>query len=206
MWLSILKTTACPSPISTTPAFSPGPQITCGPVGGQGAQPFLGGFVGTMFVPHRRKDAKLGEGRLAADDLEDPLVFVGLQPVGCDQVFGDGWLLHLGPPRVSLRVSYGVARKRERGRCWIARFIKRAGLVCSDWARQGGVCAKKMPSTRLGEVQQGGKDDERIRIIAFESANRVRFLTDQEKMVECCAMPLCRHCIATDLCAGSCLA
>ena len=35
MWLSILNTTACPSPISTTPAFSPGPQITCGPLVGK---------------------------------------------------------------------------------------------------------------------------------------------------------------------------
>src|SRR5277367_2431038 len=34
LWLSILKTTASPSPISTTPAFSPGPQMTCGPVVG----------------------------------------------------------------------------------------------------------------------------------------------------------------------------
>src|SRR5580698_1882156 len=31
LWLSILKTTASPSPISTTPAFSPGPQMTRGP-------------------------------------------------------------------------------------------------------------------------------------------------------------------------------
>src|SRR3954471_23326486 len=31
LWLSILKTTASPSPISTIPAFSPGPQITRGP-------------------------------------------------------------------------------------------------------------------------------------------------------------------------------
>src|SRR6516165_9727819 len=31
LWLSILKTAACPSPRSTTPAFSPGPWITCGP-------------------------------------------------------------------------------------------------------------------------------------------------------------------------------
>src|SRR5436305_4022 len=31
LWLSILNTTASPSPISTTPAFSPGPQITRGP-------------------------------------------------------------------------------------------------------------------------------------------------------------------------------
>src|SRR5579884_2804164 len=31
LWLSILKTTASPSPIWTTPAFSPGPQMTRGP-------------------------------------------------------------------------------------------------------------------------------------------------------------------------------
>src|ERR1700676_705694 len=31
LWLSILKTTASPPPISMTPAFSPGPQMTRGP-------------------------------------------------------------------------------------------------------------------------------------------------------------------------------
>src|SRR5579864_3617696 len=35
LWLSILKTTASPSPISMTPAFSPGPQITRLPVVGR---------------------------------------------------------------------------------------------------------------------------------------------------------------------------
>ena len=30
LWLSILKMAASPSPISTTPAFSPGPWITQG--------------------------------------------------------------------------------------------------------------------------------------------------------------------------------
>src|SRR6478735_500672 len=30
LWLSILKIAACPSPMSITPAFSPGPQITHG--------------------------------------------------------------------------------------------------------------------------------------------------------------------------------
>jgi hypothetical protein len=35
LWLSILKTSAWPSPMSTTPAFSPGPQMTCGPVVGR---------------------------------------------------------------------------------------------------------------------------------------------------------------------------
>src|SRR5271170_3560794 len=34
LWLSILKTTASPSPMSITPAFSPGPQITRGPLVG----------------------------------------------------------------------------------------------------------------------------------------------------------------------------
>src|SRR3954454_12451014 len=31
LWLSILNTTASPSPMEITPAFSPGPWITCGP-------------------------------------------------------------------------------------------------------------------------------------------------------------------------------
>ena len=30
--------------------------------GGQGAQPFLGGFIGAMLVPHGRKNAEFGEG------------------------------------------------------------------------------------------------------------------------------------------------
>src|SRR5260370_25994481 len=34
LWLSILKRIASPSPISMTPAFSPGPQMTRGPVVG----------------------------------------------------------------------------------------------------------------------------------------------------------------------------
>src|SRR5207253_4674420 len=35
LWLSILKTTASPSPMSMTPAFSPGPQITRSPLVGR---------------------------------------------------------------------------------------------------------------------------------------------------------------------------
>src|SRR3569833_3000209 len=35
LWLSILKTTACPSPMSITPAFSPGPWITQGALVGR---------------------------------------------------------------------------------------------------------------------------------------------------------------------------
>jgi hypothetical protein len=36
-----LEDHACPSPISTTPAFSPGPQITCGPSVGRVRSHFL---------------------------------------------------------------------------------------------------------------------------------------------------------------------
>jgi hypothetical protein len=89
LWLSILKTTQSPSPISTTPAFSPGPWMTTGPVVGSVRSHFLNS-VGTVLVPHRREDAEFGEGRLAADQIEDALVFVGLQPVRLDQlVIGD---------------------------------------------------------------------------------------------------------------------
>ena len=52
--------------------------------GGQRAQPFLGGFVRAMLVPHGREDAKFGQRRFATDEIEDALVFVGLQAM-----FGD---------------------------------------------------------------------------------------------------------------------
>src|SRR6185436_10151734 len=41
LWLSILNTTASPSPMSTTPAFSPGPWITWGPDVGSVRSHFL---------------------------------------------------------------------------------------------------------------------------------------------------------------------
>ena len=62
--------------------------------GGQGPQPFLGRLVGTMLVPHRREDAEFGKARLAPQQVEDALVFVGFQPMRRDQVGGDGGVLH----------------------------------------------------------------------------------------------------------------
>ena len=41
--------------------------------GRQRPQPFLGGLVGAVLVPHGREDAEFGDGRLAADQLEDAL-------------------------------------------------------------------------------------------------------------------------------------
>ena len=42
-----------------------------------------------MLVPHRREDAELGQRRLAADQVEDALVLVGLEAVLGDQFGGD---------------------------------------------------------------------------------------------------------------------
>ncbi len=58
-------------------------------LGGQGLQPLLGGLVGAVLVPHGREDAELGKAGLPSDQVEDTLVFVGLQPVGCNEFRGD---------------------------------------------------------------------------------------------------------------------
>ncbi len=58
--------------------------------GRQCPQPALGGLVRAVLVPHGRKDAELGEARLAADQVEDALVFVRLQPVRGDQLGRNG--------------------------------------------------------------------------------------------------------------------
>src|SRR5690606_14707010 len=85
------------------------------PRGGQGAEPFLRGLVGTMLVPHRREDAKLGEGRNPADDLKDALIFVGLQPVRGNQVLGDRWFLHLVPRGIADAASFRGKGGRRKG-------------------------------------------------------------------------------------------
>jgi hypothetical protein len=67
--------------------------------GRQGSEPLLRGFVGAVLVPHGREDAELGEGRFTPDEIENALVFLGLEPVGGNQLFGDGndvWNAHGG--------------------------------------------------------------------------------------------------------------
>ena len=58
-------------------------------IGRQRAQMDFRGFVRAVLVPHRREDAELGEGRRAADQLEDARVFVGLEAVLGNQLGGD---------------------------------------------------------------------------------------------------------------------
>ena len=68
LWLSILKTTARPSPIETQPAFSPGPWSTCSAARGEPPQVLLARLVGAVLGPHHREDPELGIARLAAED------------------------------------------------------------------------------------------------------------------------------------------
>ena len=60
------------------------------PLGRQRLQPDSRGFVGAMLAPHHREDAKLGDARFAAHDLQDAVIFLGRQPVFGDDLGGDG--------------------------------------------------------------------------------------------------------------------
>ena len=53
--------------------------------GRQRAQMDLRGLVRAVLVPHRRENAELGDRRLAADQLQNALVFLGLEAVLGDQ-------------------------------------------------------------------------------------------------------------------------
>ena len=82
-WLcdSILKTAARPSPMSTAPAFSPGPCSTRGPVVGSVLQVHARALVAAVLGPHHREDAELGQRRLAAEHVDDALVLVAREAV-----------------------------------------------------------------------------------------------------------------------------
>ena len=58
-------------------------------LGRQRAQMDLGRFVRAVLVPHRRENAELGERRLAADQLQNAVVFVRLEAVFGDQLGRD---------------------------------------------------------------------------------------------------------------------
>ena len=109
MWLSILKTTQSPSPMSTTPAFSPGPWITCGPLVGSVRSHFFDDLYEQCSFHMAEKDAELGEGRFAAEKIEDALVFVRLQPVRGDQLAGDLHVAVNGHLRLSGRFGGQIA-------------------------------------------------------------------------------------------------
>ena len=75
-----------------------------GPGGRQGLEPFLRGFVGTMLVPHGRENAEFREGRCAPDEVENALIFVRLEAVGSNHLFGDvGRVVGIGHDVTSAR-------------------------------------------------------------------------------------------------------
>ena len=86
-WLcdSILKTAAKPSPMSTTPAFSPGPWMTRGPLVGRRARCTRERLVRAVLAPHHAEDAELGVRRLAAERAKDAGVLVVVQFVLLDE-------------------------------------------------------------------------------------------------------------------------
>ena len=46
-------------------------------------------LVRAMLVPHRRYDAEFGEGRRPANQLDEPRIFVGFEPVRDGELFVD---------------------------------------------------------------------------------------------------------------------
>ena len=97
-WLcdSILNAATHPSPMSITPAFSPGPCTTRGPDGRELAQMHARRFVRAVLRPHHREDPELGVIRRAPEDLLDALVLVRGEAVGADDVRRDLRVLHAG--------------------------------------------------------------------------------------------------------------
>ena len=87
-------------------------------LGGQGLEPFFRAFIGTMLVPHGREDAEFGKGRLAPDQVEYLLVFVGLETVIGDEFGGDFDVVaksHFSQP--SLRNQRLSSAGRRKGPC-----------------------------------------------------------------------------------------
>jgi hypothetical protein len=67
-----------------------------GTPGGQRLEVHFRGFVGAMLVPHRRDDAKLGDGRHPPDQRDEALIFIRLQPMRLHKLGGDlGFVLQM---------------------------------------------------------------------------------------------------------------
>ena len=85
----------------------------------QHAQMDFRGLVRAMLVPHRRENPQLGDGRLAAHEGENALVFLRRQAMRRNEVGGD--LRTLG----SLRPPLGLRRRRFLGRARRGLFGRR---------------------------------------------------------------------------------
>ena len=99
------------------------------PFGGQGAQPFLRGFVGAMLVPHRREDPQLGIARRTAQNGEDARVFVRLEAQIGGERLRDGRLWR------GIGAAGGHGRRILLGRR--TREITRRDRLARRWCQAG---------------------------------------------------------------------
>ena len=127
-----------------------------GRLGRQPAQMDLRGFVRAMLVPHRREDAELGERRLAPDQIEDALIFVGLEAVLGDEFRRDADFVrdHNGH-KVGLSMSRrnrGIGRNRQKtaARQSASALLRRPARV----GRSGLVVPRKSPGVSLDRARR----------------------------------------------------
>ena len=82
-----------------------------GRLGRQALQMQPRGFVRAMLVPHRRENPEFGEARDPADEFQDALIFVRLEPMAGDEFGGDLRLVHealLGRSQAAEKAFYGA--------------------------------------------------------------------------------------------------
>jgi hypothetical protein len=129
--------------------------------GRQPAQMHLRGFVGAMLIPHSRKNAELGQRRLAADQIEDALVLVGLEPVFGDEFRGD--VGFVGDHATSLRSLIQTSKSAS-----VTCIFSKANWLGILKPLGNGPCKS---NASLGCVLSGGTAAVRAQIIASTSSS-----------------------------------
>ena len=124
-------------------------------LGGQRLQPHAARLVGAVLAPHHREDAELGQRRLAAEDAEQPLVLVGLEPVLGDDLGRDGGLgfgIHPEGLGGRNRLALGRAYSRRADDCRaVARGCGRE--ICRACRKHR--CPRSAPLEGIGGKEQG---------------------------------------------------
>jgi hypothetical protein len=72
-----------------------------------------------MFVPHGRKNTKLGETGFAPDDVEKALIFIVIDTVAFYKLWRDGWFGHgadIPLADMAVLLDQGWAGEKAKGR------------------------------------------------------------------------------------------
>ena len=161
--------------MSTAPAFSPGPLQHARAFGRQRLQMHARALVAAVLRPHHREQAELGQIRLAADQLDDPRVLVGVMPCRSSVRAIEGRVISAQPPattpRFDRRFDDGLEQDRPsalpsavshaRSGCGIRpttlrRVVADAGDVArairSDWPRRSSRPTRSRSGTRSGRT------------------------------------------------------